>query len=98
MLAPKPLLESLASQASRLLANEGNLPHHELEKQLKNLLQSALGKLDVVGRDEFDGQMLVLQRTRQRLEELEKQVSVLEQQLANSANKDTPGAEIDALD
>ncbi|TDQ37092.1 accessory factor UbiK family protein [Thiopseudomonas denitrificans] len=82
MLAAKSLLESLASRASHLLANEGNLPHHELEKQLKHLLQNALGKLDLVSRDEFDGQMLVLQRTRQRLEALESRVQELEQQLA----------------
>ncbi len=82
MLAAKSLLDSLASQATRLLDNEGNLPHQELEKQFRSMLQSALGKLDLVSRDEFDGQMLVLQRTRQRLEALEQQVQQLEQQLA----------------
>lgn len=82
MLAAKSLLESFALRAADLLANEGNLPHHELEKQLKGLLQNALGKLDLVSRDEFDGQMLVLQRTRQRLEALEVRVLELEQQLA----------------
>jgi len=89
MLAAKSLLESLTSRAASVLANEGNLPHHELEQQLKSLLQGALGKLDLVSRDEFDGQMLVLQRTRQRLEALEVQVQALEQQLASKA-KDTP--------
>ena len=82
MLAAKSFLDSLASQATRLLDNEGNLPHQEPEKQFKNLLQNALGKLDLVSRDEFDGQMLVLQRTRQRLESLEQQVQELEQRLA----------------
>ena len=89
MLAAKSLLESLTSRAARVLANEGNLPRHELEQQLKLLLQGALSKLDLVSRDEFDGQMLVLQRTRQRLEALELQVQALEQQLANSA-QETP--------
>ena len=84
MLAAKNLLDSLASQATRLLDNEGNLPHQELEKQFKSMLQNALGKLDLVSRDEFDGQMLVLQRTRQRLEALEQKVQELEQQLAAS--------------
>lgn len=84
MLAAKNLFDSLASQATRLLDNEGNLPHQELEKQFKSMLQNALGKLDLVSRDEFDGQMLVLQRTRQRLEALEQKVQELEQQLAAS--------------
>lgn len=82
MLAAKSLLETLTSRATQLLDNEGGLPHHELEKQLKQMLQNALGKLDLVNRDEFDGQMLVLQRTRQRLEALESRVQELEQQLA----------------
>lgn len=79
MLAAKSLLESLSSRAAHLLDNEASLPHHELERQCKSLLQGALGKLDLVSRDEFDGQMLVLQRTRQRLEELETRVHALEQ-------------------
>ena len=84
MLAAKSLLDSLTNQATRLFANESNLPHHELEAQLKTMLQRALSKLDLVSRDEFDGQMLVLQRTRQRLEALELQVQTLEQQLADT--------------
>lgn len=85
MLAPKSFLESITDQAARLFANDGNLPHHELEKQFKGLLQNALGKLDVVSRDEFDGQMLVLQRTRQRMEALEARIDGLEAQLAGQA-------------
>ena len=50
----------------------------EVEKHLKALLQSALSKLDVVSRDEFETQQAVLMRTRERLEALEKRVSELE--------------------
>jgi BMFP domain-containing protein YqiC len=45
------------------------------------LLQSAFSKLDLVSRDEFDSQMVVLSRTRARLEALEAKVSELETQL-----------------
>lgn len=91
MLAAKSLLDSLTSQVTRLLDNDGNLPHHELEQQFKSLLHNALGKLDLVSREEFDGQMLVLQRTRQRLEALELQVQELEQQLTASRTKPQAG-------
>jgi BMFP domain-containing protein YqiC len=81
MLPPKTLLDSLAGHASRLLGGETPLPHHEIEAQVKALLQSAFSKLDLVSRDEFDSQMVVLARTRARLESLEAKVAELEARL-----------------
>ncbi|MCK9238515.1 MAG: accessory factor UbiK family protein [Thiopseudomonas sp.] len=81
MLPPKAFLDTLSEQATRLLSQESPIAPAELEKQLKALLQSAFSKLDLVSREEFEGQMLVLARTRKRLETLEKQVQALEQQL-----------------
>ena len=49
----------------------------QIDRNAKQLLQSALGKLDVVSREEFDAQTAVLQRTRQRLETLEQQIEAL---------------------
>jgi len=46
------------------------------------LMQGAFSKLDLVSRDEFDSQMVVLARTRARLEALEKQVAELEARMA----------------
>ena len=71
MLPPKAVIDLLASQASRLFSADSPLPRAELEAQLKMLLQSGLSKLDLVSRDEFDSPMVVLQRTRARLESLE---------------------------
>lgn len=51
------------------------------EQELKAALQAVINKLDLVPRDQFDAQQAVLQRTRQRLETLENQVTQLEQQL-----------------
>jgi len=48
-------------------------------KQLHAALQAALSKLNLVSREEFDAQSAVLQRTREKLEALEKQVAMLEQ-------------------
>ncbi|PKM28800.1 MAG: hypothetical protein CVV07_13350 [Gammaproteobacteria bacterium HGW-Gammaproteobacteria-11] len=75
----KVLIDAVSSQATRLLMSEKGLPTPDVEKHLKALLQSALAKLDVVSRDEFDTQQVVLQRTRERLEALEKRVTELEQ-------------------
>ena len=43
-------------------------------------------KLDVVSRDEFDSQMVVLARTRARLEALEAKVAELEEKLTPPAS------------
>lgn len=68
MLPPKAVFEALSQQASRLFAGESPLPKAELESQFRALMQSAFSKLDLVSREEFDSQMLVLARTRARLE------------------------------
>jgi ubiquinone biosynthesis accessory factor UbiK len=56
-----------------------NLPE-DLQKNLRAAIQTAFSKMDLVTRDEFDAQMGVLQKTRQKLEALEKEVATLEKQ------------------
>ena len=50
----------------------------DLESNFRAVLRSSLTRLDLVSRDEFDAQMRVLERTRARLEELEKRVAGME--------------------
>lgn len=84
MLPPKSLFDSLSTHAGRLLGSDNPLPRAEIEAQFKAMLQSSLSKLDLVSREEFDSQMVVLARTRARLEALESKVAALEEQLHNS--------------
>lgn len=90
MLPPKAVLDVLATQASRLFSGETSLPRPELEMQFRTFLQGAFNKLDLVGRDEFDAQMLVLARTRARLEALEVRVTELEARLLEKTETVTP--------
>ena len=53
----------------------------DVEKNVHALLQSALSKLDLVSREEFEVQKAVFAKTRSRLEELEKKVAELESRL-----------------
>ena len=53
----------------------------DVEKNLHALLQSTLSKLDLVSREEFEVQKAVLAKTRSRLEDLEKRIAELEQQV-----------------
>ncbi|HEX5340384.1 MAG TPA: accessory factor UbiK family protein [Gammaproteobacteria bacterium] len=50
----------------------------EAERNFRSVLQSVLGKLDLVTREEFDVQQTVLARTRERLEELAARLKELE--------------------
>jgi BMFP domain-containing protein YqiC len=50
-----------------------------LHARLKALLQARLARLDLVTREEFDAQLAVLQRTRAKLDALEKELEALRQ-------------------
>lgn len=70
------LTEKLAEELQKQLADKGGLlPARELHLAL----QAALSRLDLVTREEFDAQAAVLGRTRQKLEELERQLIEMEQ-------------------
>jgi ubiquinone biosynthesis accessory factor UbiK len=47
----------------------------DLESNFRAVLRASLSKLDLVSRDEFDAQVRVLERTRARLEELERRLA-----------------------
>jgi BMFP domain-containing protein YqiC len=61
----------------------------ELQQNFKSVLQSGLGKLDLVTREEFEVQRAVLLRTRQKLDELQRTVAELE---ARTGAPDAPTA------
>ncbi|MBS0357932.1 MAG: accessory factor UbiK family protein [Proteobacteria bacterium] len=53
----------------------------DLLKKFHSILQGCFAQLNLVTREEFDIQAKVLQRTREKLEALEKQVAEIEKQL-----------------
>ncbi len=74
----RQLFNDISHTVSKTFAEQDGLPG---QQQLKQALQTSLGKLDLVTRDEFDAQAAVLLRTREKLEAMEKQMAELEQQL-----------------
>lgn len=54
-----------------------NLPM-DIQKNLRSAIQASFSKMDLVTRDEFDAQKGVLERTRKKVEILEKKVDELE--------------------
>jgi len=73
-------IEQLSKRISELIP--GNVKHmqEDIEANVRSLLQSTLSKMNLVSREEFDVQSAVLQRTREKLEQLEKEVEVLLEQ------------------
>jgi ubiquinone biosynthesis accessory factor UbiK len=75
MIDTKPL-DDLANRVSALIAAT---PAKDVEKNLRALLSGALGRLDLVTREEFDIQREALARARERLAVLEAKIAELEQ-------------------
>ena len=59
----------------------------DLEKNFHAVLQSALSRMNLVTREEFEVQKLVLTKTRAKLEDLEKRVAALEQQVLSQEER-----------
>ncbi|MGH8496055.1 MAG: ubiquinone biosynthesis accessory factor UbiK [Gammaproteobacteria bacterium] len=58
----------------------------DLEQNFKAVLQSALARLDLVTREEFDVQAAVLERTRQKLDALQQRLDDLEARNASTSS------------
>jgi BMFP domain-containing protein YqiC len=72
------ILEDLSARISEFLAAT---PAKDVEKNVKALLSSAFGKLELATREELDIQAKVLARTREKLSALEARVAALEASL-----------------
>ena len=72
-------IDDLARQISDSIPSGVKGLQQDLEKNIHTLLQGTFAKLDLVTREEFDTQSQVLLRTREKLEQLEKIVSGMEE-------------------
>jgi len=71
-------IENLVNQVLDKLPQGADLLREDINQNLKVGLTIALKKMDLVTRDEFDVQKAVLEKTREKLNLLEKQLSELE--------------------
>ena len=70
-------LEELTKRISSLIPGDVKHMQDDIENNVRSLLQTTLSKMNLVTREEFDVQSSVLQRTREKLEQLEKQLEQL---------------------
>ena len=64
--------------SARLAAAMAASPVRDVEKNVRALLRGELGRLDLVSREEFDIQVALLARTREKLDALEERLASLE--------------------
>ena len=81
---PDELVSQFFQQFTTLLGPGGKaesgaaMLSDDMQQKLRAAAQAAFEKLELVSRDEFDAQSAVLARTREKLEQLEKQLEQLE--------------------
>lgn len=80
-----PFLDDLQARISDL-ARSGPAAH--FEQNLKALMGSAFSKMELVTREEFDTQVQMLARMRERLNQLETRVAQLEARDAATTSDD----------
>lgn len=71
-------IEQLAEKLGRLLPPDASVLQDEVKTNLRAALGTVLGRMELVTREEFDAQALMLRRTREKLERLEAVVAELE--------------------
>lgn len=71
-------IEQLARQLADSVPRNLRALGEDLEKNFRTLLQSGFDRMDLVTREEFDLQVAVLERTREKLDELERRLAALE--------------------
>ncbi len=73
------LLNDLQDHLQKILPLPVNW-NEEIKQQLSGIVENHLSRLNIVTREEFEIQKAVLLRTRQKLEQLEQKVHLLEEQ------------------
>lgn len=76
MIDPKKI-EDIAKQIGNAIPPQVRQFADDVEAKVKQVLQNKLADMDFVSREEFDVQRQVLLRTREKVEKLEQQLTVL---------------------
>lgn len=74
----KHLLDQLTSKFNAALPDGLKVMQADLEHNFRAAIEAAFSKMNLVSREEFDVQVALLTKTRQRLQQLEQQLAELE--------------------
>ena len=71
-------IEELTQRITQLLPTNAQVLKEDFEANIHSLLQNSLSKMNLVTREEFDIQTALLERTREKLDQIEKQLNSAE--------------------
>ncbi|OBS09313.1 accessory factor UbiK family protein [Acidihalobacter prosperus] len=77
----KPAFDDFASKLGKAIPESVRAAQEDVGKTVRAGMQGAMQRLDLVSREEFEVQTAVLARTREKLEQMEMRVRMLEEQL-----------------
>lgn len=97
MIDPKKI-EQIARQVHESMPKGIRDFGDDVEKKIRQVLQSQLTRLDLISREEFDVQTQVLLRTREKLALLEQRLSELENRSQNVPTEVKPAPAIPPVD
>jgi ubiquinone biosynthesis accessory factor UbiK len=86
------LLDDLSRRMADAFPLNVSVLSDDLRRNLRASLESALGRMDLVTREEFDIQAAVLARTRAKLERLEARLAALEAAPQATGDREANGA------
>lgn len=82
MKGPQDILARIQDQIGQFVPDMARAAREDIEIQTRATVTAILSRLELVTREEFDAQQAVLQKTREKVEALEKRVEELEKKLA----------------
>ncbi|MEL6870879.1 MAG: accessory factor UbiK family protein [Pseudomonadota bacterium] len=71
-------VRGLAKRLADVIPQNMRTASEDVERNIRGVLDAGLAKMNLVSREEFDVQAAVLQRTRNKLEQLEATIAELE--------------------
>ena len=84
----RPQLDELARQLADSVPKNLRALGEDMEKSFRSLLNAGFERMDLVTREEFDLQTAVLERTREKLEQIEARLAELERAATKDAADD----------
>ncbi|ARU54990.1 hypothetical protein OLMES_0903 [Oleiphilus messinensis] len=82
MITPQQLLNNLNEHLGNILPDAAKQAQEDVHNNVKVLVAGMLSRLDLVTREEYEVQMAVLRKTREKVDMLERQVAELEKRVS----------------
>jgi ubiquinone biosynthesis accessory factor UbiK len=86
-------IDGIARELFERLPEAARSMRRDIESNFRAVLQTSLGRLDLTTRAEFEVQAKVLERTRERAEQLERRLAVLEKRVKELGEATPPIAD-----